>query len=168
MRKINDNLLLQMIQEGREQKEIAKHFGVSPAAVCKRLKRLAPPPPSLEVLTEKEQLFAIEKAKGVTATQAAMKSYECSSLQSAKAIGSQLMGKPEIREAIEDLMESHGLTRAYRVKKLKQHVDHADPGISLKALDMSYKLDGSYAPEKHQHISIAHHFMQLQEQAELD
>lgn len=144
MRKINDNVLLQMIQEKKEQKEIAKFFGVSPAAICKRLKRLTSMPQSLEVLTEKERTFAIEKAKGATATQAALKSYECSSLQSAKAIGSQLMAKPEIREAIDTLMENEGLTRAYRVKKLKQHVDNADPGVSLKALDMSFKLADEY------------------------
>lgn len=144
MRKINDDLLLQMIQEGKQQKEIADFFNVSPAAICKRLKRFTPPPPSLEVLTDKEKRFAIEKAKGATSTQAAIKSYECSSLQSAKAIGSQLMGKQEIREAIEDLMGFHGLTRSYRVQKLKEHVDNRDPNVSLKAIDLSNKMDASY------------------------
>lgn len=156
MRKINDTKLVQMIQEGKQQKEIAEYFGVSPAAICKRLKRLTPLPPSLEALTEKEQRFVIAKAKGATATQAAMKSYECSSLQSAKAIGSQLMGKPEIREAIDSLMENEGLTRAYRVKKLKQHVDHNDPGVSLKALDMSFKLDGSFI-ERRMNLNVNTH-----------
>ena len=154
MRKINDKLLLQLVQEGKQQKEIAAYFGVSPAAICKRLKRLAPLHPSLEVLTEKEQRFAIEKAKGGTATQAAMKSFECSSLQSAKAIGSQLMGKQEIRDAIDSLMESEGLTRAYRAKKLKNHVDHVDPHVSIKAIQEANKMDGSYAPTKQVNLNV--------------
>lgn len=153
MQKIDTNLLLKMIKEGKNQKECAKHFGVSPVAVCKKLKRLLPPPKSLENLTEKEKKFAIEVAKGKTATQAALNSFDVSSMNSAKVIGSQLMGKPEIKMAIEELMEYHGLTRSYRIVKLKDHVDHADPNVSLKALDMSFKLDGTYAPEKHQSVS---------------
>jgi hypothetical protein len=149
MRKIDDNLLLQMIKQGKLQKEIAEHFKVSPVAVCKRLKRLLPPPKSLENLTEKEKRFALAVAGGKTATQAALNSFEVSSMNSAKVIGSQLMAKPEVKIAVDELMEYHGLTRSYRVNKIKQHVDHADPSVSLKALDMSFKLDGSYAPEKH-------------------
>lgn len=162
MRKINDNILLQMIQEKKEQKEIAKFFGVSPAAICKRLKRLTPLPQSLEVLTEKERTFAIEKAKGATATQAALKSYECSSLQSAKAIGSQLMDKPKIREAIDSLMENEGLTRAYRVKKLKQFVDHRNPTIGIRALEMSLKLADEYPSNKVNITANANSFTQIQ------
>jgi predicted transcriptional regulator len=47
-RKIDDTQLLEMLKEGKLQKDIAEHFGVSPAAVCKRLKRLLPQP--VEVL----------------------------------------------------------------------------------------------------------------------
>jgi hypothetical protein len=41
LRKIDDNVLLQMVEKGIQQKEIAEHFKCSPAAVCKRLKRLS-------------------------------------------------------------------------------------------------------------------------------
>lgn len=153
MRKIDDNKLLEMIKQGKLQKEIAEHFKVSPVAVCKRLKRLLPPPKSLEKLTEKERRFALAVAKGSTATQAALNSFEVSSMNSAKVIGSQLMAKPEVKMAIDELMEHHGLTRSYRIQRIKHHVDHADPNVSLKALDMTFKLDGTYAPEKHQVIS---------------
>lgn len=153
MQKIDTNLLLKMIKEGKSQKECAKHFGVSPVAVCKRLKRLVPPPKSLENLTEKEKKFAIEVAKGKTATQAALSSFDVSSMNSAKVMGSQLMDKPEIKMAINELLDYHGLTKSYRVQKIKGHVDHNDPNVSLKALDMSFKLDGTYAPEKHQVVS---------------
>lgn len=149
VRKIDDEKLLEMIREGKQGKECAGLFGVSPAAISKRLKRLQPPPESLAALTPKEQRFCIEMARGKTQTQAAMNSFECGSLQSAKVIGSQLMDKPEIEMAISDLMTEAGLTRRYRIKKLKQHVDHADPLVSLRGLDLSFKLDGSYAPDKH-------------------
>lgn len=150
-KKIDDNLLLEMLKEGKKQTEIAAHFNVSPVAICKRLKRLLPQPETILDkfdLSEKEKRFAIEKARGKNNTEAAMASYEVTSRESAKVVGSQLMGKAEVRLAIDELMESHGMGRSFRVGKLKTHVDNRDPNISLKALDMSFKLDGSYAPEK--------------------
>lgn len=153
-KKIDDTILLNMLQEGKSQKEVAQHFGCSPVAVCNRLKRLLPPPQSLEALTEKEQRFALEVAKGRTQTQAALSSFEVSSMESAKVIGSQLMSKPAVKQAIEDLLEHHGLSRSYRVLRLRQHVDHADPNVSLKALDMSFKLDASYPPSKNLNVNV--------------
>jgi hypothetical protein len=148
MRKTNDDEILSMLKDGNSQKEIAEHFNVSPAAICKRVKRLLPPPESLGKLTEKEQKFAIERAKGKTQTQAALSSHECSSLASAKSLGSQLMKKPEVKLAISELMEHHGMDRSYRIAKLKTHVDSPDGHLSLKALDQSWKLDGAYAEEE--------------------
>ena len=58
------------------------------------------------------------------------------------------MDKEEIRLAIDELMEQAGMGRRYRVQRLKACVDHPDPNVTLKALDQSWKLDGSYAPEK--------------------
>jgi len=129
MRKTDDKVILQMLREGKTQKEIAEHFNVSGAAICKRVKKLA----------------------GSTQTQAALDSHECSSLDSAKSMGYQLMQKPDIQTAVAELMQEEGLTRRYRVQKLKGHIDHADPNVSLKGLDQSWKLDGAYT-EKHVHV----------------
>jgi hypothetical protein len=150
----DDNIILKMLKEEKTQKEIAQHFGVSPVAINKRIKRLIPLPESLQRLTEKEQRFCVEKAKGQTATQAVMDSFEVTSRESAKVIGSQLMAKPEIQTAITDLMEYHGLTKSYRIQKLKNHVDNRDPNVSLKALDMSFRLDNSYPPSRNVNINI--------------
>lgn len=157
-KKIDDAKLLAMISEGKQGIECAAFFGVSPAAISKRLKRLQPPPmpQSLEALTPKEQRFCIEVANGKTQTQAAMNSFECGSMQSAKVIGSQLMNKHEIEMAIHDLMAEAGLTKRYRLQRLRQHVDSHSADVSLKALDQSWKLDGSYAPEKHINLDIDH------------
>ena len=152
MRKIDDAVMLKMFDQGTPQKEIAKYFSCSPAAVCKRIKRLSSSPDAILAkhnLTDKEKMFCVEKAKGKNSTKAVLASYEPGSMESAKAIGSQLMARPEIRTVIDELMDSLGLTKGYRIGKLKQHVDNRDPNVSLKALDQSWKLDGSYAPEKH-------------------
>jgi predicted transcriptional regulator len=150
VRKTNDKIILQMLEQGKLQKEIAAHFGVSPVAICKRLKRILPPaaPESFQSQTSKEQSFVMNIAEGKSQTQSALNSYDVSSRSSAKALGTKLMAKPDIKVAVADIMQSEGLTKTYRVKKLKRHIDNADPNVSLKGLDQSWKLDGSYAPEK--------------------
>jgi len=156
----DDDVLLRMHAEGAGLKKIAQHFGVSAVAVFKRLKRLTAASVIEDVqkkhgLTDKELSFAIEKARGKSNTQAVLSSqYEVSSDQSAKVIGSQLMDKPEIVRAIDDLMNQHGLTKSYRIGKLKKHVDNNDPVVSLKALDMSFKLDQSYPPQRSINLNL--------------
>ncbi len=152
-RKFDDNHLLSLLKAGNNQKEAAKLLGVSQAAITKRLKRLVPPPESLQKLTPKEQKFAIAVAQGKTKTQACLETFDVNSRDSAKTLGTTRMKKADVREAISDLMDQKGLTQEYRVEKLKGHVDNLDPNISLKALDQSWKLDGSYAPEKHLNLN---------------
>jgi len=147
VKKINDTLLLQMADEGIEQKEIAAHFGVSPAAVCKRLKRLTRPA-VLEKLTPKEERFVMEIARGENQTQAALKAFSVGSMESAKSIGHRLMKDPDIQEAITAVMNTEGLDRRYLVKKLKTHVDAPDPSVSLRAVDMGLKLHDAYPANK--------------------
>ncbi len=166
---INDNKLIEMYNEGKPQKEIASYFGVSPVAVCKRLKRLKPVPDILDKynLTDQQKSFVVEKAKGKTNTQAALESYEATSRKSAKVIGSQLMDNPTVKMAIDELMDHHGLTKSYRVLKLKQHVDNRDPNISLKALDQTWRLDKSYKDEEDRTNNIAlitQYVMQIRDQ----
>jgi len=152
-RKTDDEVILQMLKEGKSQKAIAEHFGVSPPYICKRVKKIVPLPKSLEKLTEKEQKFAITVAKGKTQTQAVMESYEAVSRESAKALGSELMSKPDVQTAVADLIESH-MPKTYRIRRIKDHVEHPDPNVSLKGLDMSFKLDGSYPPQKNLNMNL--------------
>jgi len=164
-RKTDDNIILQMLREGKTQKAIAEHFQCSGAAICKRLKKLlSSKPASLEKLTEKETKFVLAIAQGKTQTQAAVDSYECSSLDSAKSIGYQKMQEPDIQFAVAELMQRNGLTRTYRVRKLKNHIDHPDPNVSLKGLEQSWKLDGAYT-EKHAHVHMSYDDMVKAHQA---
>ena len=152
-RKTDDKIILQMLEDNHTQKEIALHFGVSPAAICKRVARLSAYPKTLKDLSPKEVRFAMSVAEGKSQTQSVIEAYDVSSMGSAKSLGSQLMRKPKIDAAISELMEYHGMGRSYRVAKLKIHVDHRDPNISLKALDQSWKIDGSYR-ETHLHVGM--------------
>ena len=160
-RKTDDTKILQMLKEGKSQKEIAKFFNVSPAAICKRVKKVRTAlkiEKSLEGLTDKQKKFCLEVSLGKTKTQAALNSFECSSLDSAKTIGKELMRKPDIQTAVAELMQEEGLTRRYRVQRLKSHIDHPDPNVSLKGLDQSWKLDGAYT-EKHVHVHATYEDM---------
>lgn len=149
MRKTNDEEILRLLKEGKNQKEVAKYFNVSPAAICKRVKRLQPieEPESFKNLSQKEKKFALEIIGGKTQLDAALASHDCTSRESAKAMGYQLMQKNDIKRAIEEVLQECGLTKRYRIEKLKTHVDAKDPGISLKALDQTHKLARDYPPE---------------------
>jgi predicted transcriptional regulator len=152
-RKTDDNVILRLLQEGKNQKQIAQHFGVSPVAIHKRIKRLTPPPetPNFNRLTDKEKKFVLGKVEGKSNIQAVMQSYDVTSKKSAKAMGSQLMAKPGIQMSITELMEYCGIDKPYRIRRLKNIIDCHDLNIAHKGLDMSFKLDGSYAAEKHLH-----------------
>lgn len=129
MRKINDTVLLEMMKDVKAGKitqvDVANHFSVSPAAICKRLKRLEllKPLKSLEKLTKSKQKFALEIASGKNQKDAALCSHSCTSVNSAKSLGCALIKEPDIKLAISDLLAQEGLTRRYRIEKLKQLVD---------------------------------------------
>ena len=153
MRKTDDTIILQLLREGKSHAEIAKHFGVSRPAISKRVKILNPKP-DLSHLTAKERDFVEEIAKGSGHIEAAMKSYNAKNRKNAASIGLDLMKQPKITNSIEALMEYNGLSRDYRIKKLKQHTDHPDPHVSLKAIAEANKMDGSYAPSRNVNLNL--------------
>ena len=147
MRKIDDELLLNLLKVGKSQKACSEHFHVSEAAISKRVKRLCPPP-SLERLTDRERRFAIEVANGASATQAALKTCDVTSRESAKVTGNNLLKKPDVRLGINELMDHFGMSRSYRINKLKDFVENADPSIGVRSLDMAFKLANDYPANK--------------------
>lgn len=151
-RKTDDDKILAMLKKGMSHKEIAEHFGVSRQAISKRAKKLDPRP-DLSHLTNPERNFVEAVAKGENHIDAAMQSYDVKNRKSAATMGMALLKKPKILNSIEEVMEFNGLTRDYRVKKLKQHVDNKDPNVSLKAIAEANKMDGSYAPAKNMNIN---------------
>ncbi len=160
LKKINDEMLLRMIQEHRPQKEIARIMKVSEPAISRRLRKLLPQPESIlnrHDLTETQKRFCLKKAQGLSNSQAVIQSgYNVSSPQSAKSVATQLMQKEEIKKTIAELLEECGLSKSYRVQRLKAHVDNpVDGNISLKALDMSFRLDASYPPARNINLNAS-------------
>ena len=144
MRKINDKLLLELLDKGMQQKEVARLMNVSPAAVCKRVKRLRPEPlpESFSRLTPKKQRFVLEKAEGKSNTAAAEIAFDTTNRKSAKVIGCQLMADPDVQKALADLLFEEGIGRRRRVQRLREMIEHPDPNIAIKGLDQSWRLDG--------------------------
>jgi DNA-binding CsgD family transcriptional regulator len=149
-RKIDDTRLLELFRQGLTQTAISKRLGVSVVAVHKRLKKILPNVleaipeggPSLEHLTPRQAQFCRLVAQGKSRTQAVMETYEVKNRATAKAMQNELMQNPEIEQSIKELMDFYGITRSYRVQRLKHHIDSHDEVVGLKALDMSFKLDG--------------------------
>jgi phage terminase small subunit len=147
---INDQILQDMIKEGKQQKDIARFFNVSEAAVTKRLKRLnqTEPPESFKKLAPGEKRFVLAKMEGKSSSASALEAFNCGSIQSAKAMGNKLAGDPDIRTAINDLMHQTGIGRRRRIERLRDLIEANDMGIVAKGLDMANRLTGEYAAEK--------------------
>jgi hypothetical protein len=150
MRKIIDTELLTLIDQGMLQKEIAQRFQCSPAAISKRLRKLRQRiPKAFDKLNVKKQNFAIALATGESKTKAAALFYNTSTVDSARTIGKRLGGDSDIQTAVAEILQRNGLTKQYRVNRLRELVDSLDSNVALKAIDMTFKLDGSYSPETH-------------------
>ncbi|TRZ50634.1 hypothetical protein D4S03_06415 [bacterium] len=156
-KKIDDDVLSKMVEEGKPQREMARLFGVSDAAISKRIKRLhqAEPPESFKSLSPKEQKFILAKLEGKSGTAAALQAYDCGSVESAKTIGSRLSGDPDIARAIHDLMHEEGIGRRRIVQRVRDLVEAKDLGIAAKGVLIANQMTGANAPEKI-HIEVDH------------
>lgn len=149
MSKINLDELKSLLASGKFQVECSKHFGCSEVAISKAVKKLkaAAIPKSMEKLSDKKRLFVLNLAEGKNPTSAAMASFDCTP-DSAKTLGCRLVKEEEIMTAVSDLMASEGITRRRRIQRLKDLIESNDLGAVSRGLDMSWKLEGAYAPER--------------------
>ncbi len=152
-RKIDNEVLRQMLSEDKTQRECATFFDVSDAAISKVVKRwqsdklAGEMPESFKVLSPMKQRFVLSVGpEQKSRTAAAMDAFNPGSLASAKAMGQRTMSEPDIRIALADLMAQCGLTRRSRIHRLSDIVNAKDLAIASRGLDLSFKLDGSYAP----------------------
>lgn len=150
MGKINYNELQAMLKNGKSQADCARHFRVSEAAVCKAVKRLkaAVIPASMEALTDKQRVFVLNLAEGKSATESALVAYDCASRDVGKTLGCRMAKDPDVTAALEDIMSQEGIPRRRRIQRLKDLIESNDLSAVSRGLDMSWKLDGSYVPEK--------------------
>ena len=148
MKKINYDELQHMLKSGRSQADCARHFQVSEAAICKAVKRMRATeiPASMEKLTEKERAFVLNLAEGKSKTESALVAYDCTSRETAKVLGCRMAKDPDVAAALTDIMSQEGISRRRRIQRLRDLIESADLSAVSKGLDMSWKLDGSYAP----------------------
>ena len=150
MKKINYDELQEMLKGGQSQADCARHFQVSEAAICKAVKRLkaAEIPASMERLTKKERVFVLNLADGKNATESAFVAYDCASRDVAKTMGCRMTKDPDVELALADIMAQEAIPRRRRVQRLRDLIESHDLSAVSRGLDMSWKLDGSYSPEK--------------------
>jgi len=148
--RINTEQLLVLLDEGQNQLQCAAYFNVSASAISQKLTKLRRQAPSESFLRlpEKRQVFVLEKSSGKNNMEAARAAFDCTSDDSAKVLGSKTMQDPDVRLALSDLMAQEGLGRRNRIKRLKDMIFSEDFPSVGRGLDMSFKLDGSYAPEE--------------------
>ncbi|MFO0752977.1 MAG: hypothetical protein U0411_06595 [Thermodesulfovibrionales bacterium] len=156
MRKIDDSKLLEMIEDGKSQKDCAAFFNVSEPAITKRLKKLRACvlPESVKRLTGKEQRFVLALTQGRTQTAAAMEAFDVTSRDSAKTIGSRLAKEPEIKAAITDLLSMKGASPGWVAERFKFWGDALDPQASLRAVENVAKLHDLYPASKSMNMNI--------------
>jgi predicted transcriptional regulator len=150
MGKINYHELQEMLKSGQSQADCARHFQVSEAAISKAVHRLksAEIPASMQKLTDKERAFVLNLAEGKNKTESALAAYECVSRDVAKTLGCRMAKDPDIGQALSDIMAQEAIPRRRRIQRLRDLIESQDLSAVSKGLDMSWKLDGSYAPEK--------------------
>jgi len=155
-RKIDDDLLFQMLANGKSQKECAEYFGCSKSAISQRVSKITvvPRPAILDKLTPSQERFAFGIAEGKSQTQAVIDSYNTDNRESAAVQGSRLMSDPLMQECIKVIMETEGLTRRKMVRRLSEHVDSRDAQASLRAIDIGLKLTDSYPAEKKVNVNF--------------
>ncbi len=111
----------------------------------------------MDKLTKKQQGFVKDYIETDNATQAALNNYDVkdgkvSKERVAEAIGSENLSKPIIQEVIKSIGER--ITDDELLLKHKEFLNSYREEIGIKALDMGYKLKGSYAPEKNLNLDI--------------
>ncbi|MFH2119843.1 MAG: hypothetical protein ABIJ25_05535 [Pseudomonadota bacterium] len=150
MGKINQDEMSVMLKEGKSQAECSRHFVVSEAAICKAVKRLkaAVIPASMEALTDKQKAFVLNLAEGKNATESAMQAYDCASRDVAKVLGCRMAKEQDITTALADIMAQEGIPLRGRIRHLKRLIESNDLSAVSRGLETSFKLDGSFAPEK--------------------
>ena len=157
MRKVNYVELKELLDSGKSQADCSRHFLVSKTAISKAVRRLRALelPDSFKKLTDKKKAYVLNRIEGKSKTASAIEAFDCSTLDSAKALGHTLSKDPDIEVAMSDLMAQEAIPKRRRIQKLRELIESPDLTAVSKGLDMSWKLDGSYVPEKHDHREIS-------------
>jgi hypothetical protein len=148
--------IIELHHQGVPQHEIARIVDRSRAYVNKVIKgSLAEPEPPLLIdgMTKEDARFCAEWFATENATEAYSRSHIVASRDVAKTMGSRTLKRPDIRAALQEIMDKE-IPVSKLLKKLGQHVDSRDSAVSLKAVDMGLKLHDVYPGEKRRNINL--------------
>lgn len=106
----------------------------------------------MDKLTKKQQGFVKDYVETDNGTQAVLNNYDTKDENVAGVIAHENLRKPKIAKVIESLAER--ITDDELLLKHKEFLNSERQEIGIKALDMGYKLKGSYAPEKQVNLDI--------------
>jgi predicted transcriptional regulator len=156
-RKVQDEELIALSEQGLNQAQIAERVGVSAMAISKRMKKIREQnvelPESFMALSDKRKKFVLGLAEGKTQTQAAKDAFDVTTAASAKSLACNLMREPDISTSYADLLASEGLSRRVRVGKMAELLHSRDNAAICKVLDLSFKLDGSMVERVEHHYN---------------
>ena len=82
--------------------------------------------------------------------------YDVTSDASAKCLGTQLMREVDVGIAIHDLLAQVGIPKHRQVQRLRDLIESNDLTAVGRALDMSWRLNGSFSHEKFRQSSLEH------------
>jgi hypothetical protein len=153
--KIDADLFREMVNARKPDTEIAGFFGVTPQAVWNRKKRMAAKGTldPVRSLTECQAKFVglleqgVKPIAAITAVKNVLPGCE-------KVAVARMMASPGVKEAVSAILVTAGVTRELLASKLKTHVDSAKPEISLRAVDMGFKLHDDYPAAKNVNLNI--------------
>lgn len=111
--------------------------------------------PKGEHPTIKQRQFVREYLEnGGNGTQAALAVYDANNDNTAKAIASENLTKPTVREEIARVMAEIGFNSDYVVKKHFALMDSDDEKIAVSALREWYAVTGAYAPKRAESVRV--------------
>jgi hypothetical protein len=162
MNKINKSEMFELIEKNREMwtdRALAKRYGVSVVAIWKartgtKSRKPEPKPKAKEYLKPDEITYVKNKKKYPDATHKQIGELSFPDVKRPMEKAMRISGHPMVVAALKDEMEIVGLTTQYRAEKLKEHCDSPEDSTSLKALDMSIKVAGEYAPKEAVNVNL--------------
>jgi len=147
--RVNKLAVLADLDAGMTGKEVAAKHRCRESYVTKIKKGRVLPlalPECFKSMDLPHQKFAVLSLEGKSGVDAAMEAFEMTNRDSAKAVASREKKTEQYKRSITELMNIHGLTPENRIKQLRKLVFSQDGNISLRALDQTWRLDGSYQP----------------------
>ena len=132
-------------------KDAAAILGVTSPGLHKKIakyKRMQPPDSLLAIASPAKRIFLEAKASGMGTKQSMRLAYPDAQESSLPVMASQIMAEDQSQIALSDLMARNSIGRNHRISVLARVINSPDLNIAVKGLDQSWKLDGSYAPDR--------------------